>query len=65
MIRLDAPRKVLERSDKIYENIRMATLQQTFNTLNYNRKVHRLNNVASIINEKLKFIAFSRINRKR
>jgi hypothetical protein len=57
--------KLLRRSDNLYESIRKSNLQEAFDALNYNRKIYRLNNIAKVINKYMKFIAFSKVNRKK
>ena len=51
--------------DNLYESIRKANLQEAFDALNYNRKIYRLKNIPKIVSKYMKFIVFSKINRKK
>jgi hypothetical protein len=65
-IKFDGQSKLLDKSNTIYENIKMSNLYEAFMILNDNRKVHKLNDiVTAIINNNLKGAAFSRINRRK
>jgi len=64
-IKFDGQTYLLMKSDNLYESIRKANLQEAFDALNYNRKIYILKNIAKIVNKYMKFIAFSKINRKK